>query len=44
MLDRFHLTDGRFLGITTDNALSNYSMTHELQSTREASGIEGPAL
>jgi hypothetical protein len=44
VLDPFELTDGRLLGITTDNAVSNYSMTHELQSTLEASGIEWPAL
>jgi len=44
MLDHFELTDGRLLGITTDNASSNYSMTPELQSTLEASGIEWPAL
>jgi len=44
MLDRFELTDGRLFGITTDNASSNYSMTRELQSTLEASGIEWPAL
>jgi len=44
VLDRFELTDGRLLDITTDNASSNYSMTHELQSTVEASGIESPAL
>ena len=44
VLDRFELTDGRLLGITTDNALSNYSMTRELQSTHEASGIDWPAL
>jgi len=44
MLDRFELTNGRLLGITTDNASSNYSMTRELQSTLEASGIEWPAL
>ena len=44
VLDRFELTDGRLLGITTDNASSNYSMTRELQSTLEASGIEWPAL
>jgi hypothetical protein len=43
-LDRFELTDGRLLAITTDNASSNYSMTPELQSTLEASGIEWPAL
>jgi len=44
VFDRFELTDGRLLGITTDNASSNYSMTHKLQSTLEASGIEWPAL
>ena len=44
MLDRFELADGRLLGITTDNASSNYLMTSELQSTIEASGIEWPAL
>jgi len=44
VLDRFELTDGRLLGITTDNASSNYSMTHELQSTLDASGIEWPVL
>jgi hypothetical protein len=44
VLDCFELTDGRLLGITTDNASSNYSMTSELQSTLEASGIERPAL
>jgi len=44
VLDRFELTDGRLLGITTDNASSNYLMTRELQSTLEASGIEWPTL
>jgi len=44
VLDRFELTDGRLLGISTDNASSNYSMTRELQSTLEASGIVWPAL
>jgi hypothetical protein len=44
MLDRFELTDGCLLGITTDNASSNYSMTRELQSTLEASGIKWLAL
>jgi len=44
VLDRFELTDGRLLGITTDNTSSNYSMTRELQSTLQASGIEWPAL
>jgi hypothetical protein len=42
--DRLELIDGRLLGITTDNASSNYSMTRELQSTLEASGISWPAL
>jgi hypothetical protein len=32
------------LGITTDNVSSNYSITCELQSTLEFSGIEFPAL
>jgi hypothetical protein len=44
MLDHFALTDDRLLGVPTDNASSNYSMTHELQSTLEASGIEWGAL
>jgi len=44
MLDRFELTDGRLVGITTDNASSKYLMTRQLQSTLEASGIEWPAL
>ena len=44
MLDCFELTDSRLLGITTDNASSNYSMTRELQSSLEASGIEWLAL
>jgi hypothetical protein len=43
-LKRFELTDGRLLGITTDNASSNYSMTGKVQSTLEASGIEWLAL
>jgi len=44
VLHRFELTDGRLLGITTDNASSKYSITRKLQSTLEASGIELPAL
>jgi len=44
MLDRCELTDCRLLGITTDNDSSIYSITRELQSTFEASGIEWPAL
>jgi hypothetical protein len=37
VLDRFELTDGHLLGITTDNASSNYSMTRELQTSLDAS-------
>jgi hypothetical protein len=44
VLDPFELTDGRLLGITTDNASSNYSMTHKLQTTLATSGIEWPTL
>ena len=44
VLDRFELTDSHLLGITRDNASSNNSITHELQSTLEASEIEWPAL
>jgi len=44
VLDRFELTNGRLLGITTDKAASNYSMTRQLQSTLEASGIVWPAF
>jgi len=44
VLDRFELTDGHLLVITMDNAFSNYSMTHELQSTLEGSGIKWLAL
>ena len=44
MLDHCEFTDGRLLGITTDKASSNYSLTRKLQSTLEASGIEWPAL
>jgi len=43
-LDGFELTDGCLLGITTDNALSHYSMTCKLQSALEVSGIAWPAL
>jgi len=42
--NRFELTDGRLLEITTDNASSNYWMTHKQQSTLEVSGVEWPAL
>jgi hypothetical protein len=44
VFDLFDLTDGRLLGITTDNASSNDSMTRKLQTTLEASGIEWPTL
>jgi hypothetical protein len=44
VLHHFELSDSRLFGITTDNASSNYSMTCQLQSTLEASGIEWPAL
>jgi hypothetical protein len=44
VLDFFEHSDGRLLGITTDSASSNYSMTWELQSTLEPSGIEWTAL
>ena len=43
-IDRFELTDGCVVGITTVIAYSNYWMKHVLQSTLEASGIEWPAL
>jgi len=38
-LDQFELTDGHLLGIMSGNTGWNYSMTQELQSTLEASGI-----
>jgi len=44
VLYHFELTDGRLLGITTDTASSNYSMTCKLQSTLEACAIQWPAL
>jgi hypothetical protein len=44
VLDCFEHTDGCLLGITTDNASSNYSMTREVQSTLETSRIEWHAL
>jgi hypothetical protein len=40
ILDHFKLADGCLFGFTTHNTSSNYSMTRELQSTPEASGIE----
>jgi len=44
VLDSFELTDGRLLGIRTDYASSNYSMTREFESTLKASAIQWPAL
>jgi len=44
VLDRVELTYGHLLRFMTDNATSNYSMKHELQSTLDASGIEWAAL
>jgi len=44
LLDCFELTDIRLLGITTDKAASNYSMTREPQTTLEASWIVWAAL
>ena len=43
-LDHFEHTDSHLLGITTGNASSNYSMTHNLQLTLQASEIEWPVL
>ena len=42
--DRFQHTYSCLLGITTDNASSNYSMTREMQSTLGFSAIKWPAL
>jgi hypothetical protein len=44
VFDRFDLTDGRLLGITTDISYSNYLRSRESQTTIETSGIEWPAL
>jgi len=44
VLDLFELTDSYLIGITIDNATSNYLITYEVQSTLQASGIEWPAL
>jgi len=44
VLDRIGLTDGSLLGITIDNTSSNYSISRELQTTLQASGIKWPAL
>jgi hypothetical protein len=40
----FEHTAGRSCGVATNNTSSTYSMTEELQSTVEATGIERPAL
>jgi hypothetical protein len=42
--NRFELTEGHLLGITTDNASASYSMTREIQTTLEASGNEWSTL
>jgi len=44
VLDHFVKTNGCVLRITTDYTSSNYSMTRELQTTLEASGILCPLL
>jgi hypothetical protein len=44
MVNCFELTYILLLGITTDNASTNYLMTCELQSTLEATGLEWLAL
>jgi hypothetical protein len=44
VFDCFELSDGRLIGITTDNVSSNYSMTCELQTTLEGSPIMLHAL
>jgi hypothetical protein len=44
VLDHFELADGRLLGITTHKVSTNYSMTHELQTTLEAFAIKWPGL
>ena len=42
-MDRFGLTDGRVLGITTDNASSNYAMVKELQRSLKAMEVDWSA-
>jgi hypothetical protein len=44
VLNRFQLTNGCLLGMTTLNTSSNYLRTRKLQLTLEDSGIEQPAL
>ena len=43
VMDRFNLNNGRVLGITTDNASSNYSMVKELQASLKAMEVEWSA-
>jgi hypothetical protein len=44
VIDRFEFTDGSLLRITMENTSSNYSITHKLQSTLQASGGEWATL
>jgi len=44
VLDHVERTDGLLARIRTDSISSNHTMTRELQSTIEASGIEWPAM
>jgi hypothetical protein len=44
VLDSFVLTTSHSLGIMSDNPSSDYSMTCELQTTIDSSGIEWPAF
>ena len=39
-MNRFGLMDGRVLGITTDNASSNYTMLKELQRSLKAMEVD----
>jgi hypothetical protein len=44
VLHRLELTDSHLHGITRDTTSSNHWMTHEQQSTLEASGIDWPVM
>jgi hypothetical protein len=44
VLDHFQLTDGRLLRFTTQNDFLFHSMTRELQSALDATGIVWPAM
>ena len=44
VLDCVELTVSQMIGIMTNTTFPHYSMTRELQSTLEVSGIEWPAL